>query len=125
RLLAVERCHSFLRAAGLDDGVTLEFEVDPHVLPKARVVIDQQDDRADAVARPGAGALEELVEIAAPVPPVAARGIERRHAALIRPFANRALSDAKELRGLAQGQPVSLARGHTPLWVPKGHAAWN
>ena len=57
-----------------------------------------------------ARAVEEGLEVAAPVAAVAAGRVEGRHAALIGPLADRRLGDAEELRRLAERQPVRLAR---------------
>ena len=58
----------------------------------------------------GAGAVEERLEVAAPVAPVAAGRVEGRHAALVGPLADRRLGHAEELGRLAERQPVGLAR---------------
>src|SRR5207244_135510 len=77
-------------------------------LPQARVVVDDEDE-GPAAAAPGARPLEERLEIAPPVPAMAARCIEGGHAALVGPFADRRLRHAEESRSLAEGEPVRLA----------------
>ena len=75
------------------------------------------------LARARTGALEELVEVGAPVAAVSARRVEGRNAALVGPFADRALRDAEVLRGLAEGQPVRLGgRRSAPGEVAVGHS---
>ena len=111
--IAVER---LVGARGLANRVPLDLEVDPHVLAEARVVVDDEDERAGGgTARPRP--LEERLEVAPPVAPVAARRVERGHAALVGPLPDRRLSDAEELRSLAERQPVRLGRRRPPARV--------
>ena len=118
--MALDRGETFVGARRLLHVVALPLELDPDELAHPLVVVDEQDGRARLLAaRARAG--EERLEIAAPEAPVAAGRVEGRDAALIRPLADRALGDAEEARGLAEGQPLGLA-AHDVL--PVGHE-WN
>ena len=94
-----------LGAAGLADGVALELEVHADELAHLLVVVDEQDERAGLRPAARAGAVEERLEVGAPVAPVAARRVERGHAALVGPLADRALGDAEEPGRLAEREP--------------------
>ena len=95
------------------DRVALHLEVDAHHLADLGIVVDEQNKRAARrLARPRP--LEERLEVAALVAPVAAGRIESRNPPEIRPFADRALRDAEKLRRLAQGQPVAVAASGPP-----------
>jgi len=112
--LLVDRGEALVGPPSLPDGVALGLEMDAHVLSQRRVVVDDQDERAGPRLAAGARPLEERVEVAAPVPAVAARRVEGGHAAEVRPLADRALRDAEVLRRLAQGQPVGLVGRRAP-----------
>src|SRR5581483_607949 len=83
------------------------------------IVVDDEDDGAGRRAA-GPGPREKQLEIAPPVPAVAAGGVEGGHAPVIRPLANRRLRDAQELRGLSEREPVRLRRRRTPPRVAHG-----
>ena len=106
--LVLDHRERLLGARRLADRVALHLEVDAHELAQARVVVDDEHERARPLAA-GAGAVEEQLEVAAAVAAVAARRVERRHAALVGPLADRRLGDAEELGRLAERQPVGLA----------------
>src|SRR4030095_1957839 len=91
-----------LGAVRLPDDVPLELEVDPDELPHARVVVDDEDDRAELLA-PRAGARDERLEVRAAVAAMPARRVEGRHAPEIRPLADRRVGAAGGLRRLAEG----------------------
>src|SRR5262249_24868128 len=128
-LLLLDDRERLLRALGLADRVAGRLEVDANELAHPRVVVDDEYDRA-CVLPARARAPDERLEVAAPVASVAARRVERRHAAEIRPLADRGLRDAEVLRRLAErhpvllgsvGAPVRTARigAHTRIKLPK------
>ena len=123
RLLALEDRHSLFGGPGLEHRVALELEARAHVLAHVVVVVDDQDGRAGLLSRAGPGALEELVEVGAPVPAMSARRVEGRDPPLVGPFPDRALRDAEVLGGLAEGKPVGLGRRcSTSREVAVGHS---
>src|SRR5262249_17944470 len=83
-------------------------EVDAHVLAQARVVVDDEHERAARPSR-GARAVDEELEVTAAVAPGPSGGVEGGGAPLIRPLPDRRLGDAEELRRLPRGQPAGLA----------------
>jgi hypothetical protein len=87
--------------------VALSLELQADELPHVVVVVDEKDGRARLLAA-GAGPGEKRLEIAAPEAPVASRGVESGHAALIGPLANRALGDAEKPCGLPERQPFGV-----------------
>ena len=103
-----------LRAACLAHRVALHLEVDADVFAHPRVVVDDQHQRTLLGRAARAGTVEEVVEICAAVATVPTGGVEGGHTALVRPLADRALGDAEEFRGLAERQPVGLARRRAP-----------
>jgi len=99
--------------------VALHLKVDADDLAHLRIVVHEQHERtARRLSRPRP--FEEGFEIPSLVPAVTARRVERRHPAEIGPFPDCALRDAEKLRGLAEGQPVALARRSPPraAWIP-------
>ena len=98
-------------AAGLADGVALELEVDADELAHLVVVVDEQDERAGLRRAARAGAVEERLEVGAAVAAVAAGRVEGGHAALVGPFADRALRDAEEAGRLPERQPLAVVSG--------------
>src|SRR5215204_1343237 len=104
-----------LGTRGLAHRVALHLEVDADELAQALVVVDDQDQPTGAFGpsrERSAAALEELVEVAAPVPAMTSRRVERGQPAAVGPLADRALRHAEILRGLAERQPVRLIRRH-------------
>src|ERR671925_486741 len=63
RLLLLERGQALARARRLPHGVALRLEVRTHEPAHARVVVDDEDDRAGPLPASGTGAVEERVEI--------------------------------------------------------------
>src|SRR5204862_4305731 len=104
----LDRPEPFRRACRLADGVALELEVDAHELADGVVVVDEEDEWPGLRVTARAGAVEERLEVRPPVPAVAARCVERGHAAVVRPFPNRALGDAEEPCRLAEGEPLAV-----------------
>jgi hypothetical protein len=122
----LQHAEPLVGVAGLAHGVALHLEVHPDVLPQAWIVVDDQDDRARARGGVRSGALEEGIEVTAPVAAVAAGRVEGGHAPLVRPLADRALGHAEVLRRLSEGEPIRLAgRGETLRKVAAFHSAAN
>ena len=107
-LRLLDRGEALVRAAGLAHGVALELEVDADELAHLLVVVDEQDERARLRPAAGAGAVEERLEVGAAVAAVAAGRVEGRHAALVRPLADRALGDAEEPGRLPEREPLAV-----------------
>src|SRR5829696_515541 len=73
--------------------------------------------------------LEERIEVATPVAAMPAGRVERWYAAYIRPFPDRALSDAEVLRCLTERQPlgrlVPAVRAPSSWIFPESHREVN
>ena len=110
----LDRIERLVGARRLADRVALHLEIDTHELAQARVVVDDEDERAGACSA-RARTLEERLEVAPPVAAVPTRRVERRHSALVRPLPDRRLGDAEELRRLAEREPIGLGRSGARL----------
>ena len=108
RLCLRNRSQPFVRAACLTHRVALELEIHPHELADLVVVVDEQDERARLRAPARSRTVEERLQVGAPVATVTARGVEGRHPALIRPFANRALGNPEETGRLPEREPLAV-----------------
>src|SRR6266566_4277824 len=78
RLCLRDRRKSFVRAARLTHRVALELEIDPDELANLLVVVDEQDEGTRLRASAGARAVQERLQIRAPIPAMAAGGVEGR-----------------------------------------------
>src|SRR5262249_26316258 len=108
--VVLDRLERVLGAFGFAYGVALDLEVHPHVLAQTGVIVDDEHERPAGLAR-RPGAVDEELEVAPSVAPVATRRVEGRDPALVRPLADRRLCDPEELGRLAEGEPLGLAAG--------------